>query len=253
MVGATRYYPDVRPATSPGPDLERVVPDLASDDPLDQAILATHVARYEFAARYVAGRSVLDLACGVGYGSALLAHAGAMAVLGVDVPAEAIAYARRRYADPGVTFEEADGMRFRPPRPPEVIVSLETIEHVPDPRGFVTRLVGMLPPCGLFVGSVPTTLSTDVNPYHLHDFTSRGFRTLLVEAGLAIVGELEQEQRMSPLALRRLVRNSPRDYRLRPNLLTYYARNPRMFARRLRATLRDGFATRYLVLAGRKA
>ena len=41
----------------------------------------------------------------------------------------------------------------------DTVVSLETIEHVPDPAGFVSRLVALLRPGGVFIGSVPTTPS----------------------------------------------------------------------------------------------
>lgn len=38
---------------------------------------ADHFSRYEFAAGFVAGKRVVDIACGTGYGSALLAAAKA--------------------------------------------------------------------------------------------------------------------------------------------------------------------------------
>ncbi|MCW5579095.1 MAG: class I SAM-dependent methyltransferase, partial [Dokdonella sp.] len=55
-----------------------------------------HWHRYAFARGLVAGKRVLDAACGEGYGSALLA-AVAGSVTGVDVDADAIAHARARY------------------------------------------------------------------------------------------------------------------------------------------------------------
>jgi 2-polyprenyl-3-methyl-5-hydroxy-6-metoxy-1,4-benzoquinol methylase len=248
-----RYSLDVTSGSPLRNDLERLVPDLVSNDPAERDILGIHLARYAFAAQYVAGRTVLDAACGVGYGSAMLQESGAASVLGVDLSTDAIAYARERYAGPRLAFEAADATCFTPAAPPEVIVSLETIEHVRDARGFVARLTGLLAPGGVFIGSVPTTLSSDVNPYHLHDFSASQFRALFRDVGLVIVEELEQEQRTSPLALRRLARTSRRNYQLRRGLLRYYVGNPGMLARRLHATVRDGFVNRYVVLAGRKA
>src|SRR5512145_1849337 len=67
-----------------------------------------HWHRYAFAAPLAAGRRVLDAACGEGYGSALLARAGAQ-VLGVDISLDAVAHARSRYAgQAGLRFEPGD-------------------------------------------------------------------------------------------------------------------------------------------------
>ena len=57
-----------------------------------------HMHRYAFAAAFGVGKRVLDAACGEGYGSALMARAGAR-VLGVDISDETVAHARQRYAD----------------------------------------------------------------------------------------------------------------------------------------------------------
>jgi SAM-dependent methyltransferase len=233
-------------------DLERIVPDQLSDDPFERETLEIHAARYRFAARRVAGKRVLDLACGVGYGSAILKLAGAGQVIGVDLSAQAVAYAREHYAAPGISFICGDGAAFTTESLFDVVVSLETIEHVPDARGFVAQLARFVAPGGLLIGSVPTTLSSDVNPHHLHDFSADEFQGMFLSNGLTIVDELTQVQRFSPLRLRKLAGHSARSYRLRPRLGLYYAGHPGMLLRRLWTTMRYGFANHYLVLAGRK-
>ena len=111
------------------PPIERLVPDeLSADDITGKATLELHVARYEFAARHAHGR-VLDIACGVGYGTRLLADRGSEAV-GVDLDREAIAYATKRYGCAGVTFVAGDALAFQDGAGFDTIVSLETIEHV---------------------------------------------------------------------------------------------------------------------------
>lgn len=240
------------PSAAPAFDLERLVPDQLSDDPIEQGMLDLHVARYRFAARFVKGRRVVDLACGAGYGSAILAEAGARSVTGVDISEESIRYARERYGRPGIEFVQADGMSFAPQDGCEAVVSLETIEHVPDAERFVRRLAGFLPPGGMLIGSVPTTLSTDVNPYHLHDFSPGCFRRLFRDSRLAIADELEQHQPFSPFGFLKLRSRSRRRYELRPHLLAYYTRRPDMLYRRLSTTLLHGFRNEYLVLAGRR-
>jgi len=238
---------------APAFDLERLVPDTLSDDPIERDMLALHVARYRFAARFVRGARVLDLACGVGYGSEILSQAGAVSVTGVDISEDSVRYARRRYARPGLAFACADGMAFDPGGGVDVVVSLETIEHVPDADAFVARLVGFLAPGGVLVGSVPTTLSTDVNPYHLHDISAPRFRTLFRGLGLQLVDEMVQDHPFSPFGFLRLRGKARRGYQLRPGLAGYYARRPGMLARRLATTLRHGFKNKYLVLAGRRS
>lgn len=234
-------------------DLERIVPELLSfEDPLEADTLRLHLDRYRFAGRFVVGRRVLDMACGVGYGSALLAEAGAARVVGVDLSEDAIAHARAHYARDGVEFVRADATAFAPGGPVDVIVSLETIEHLPDAEGFVRRIATLVAPGGVVVGSVPTTLSSDVNPYHLHDFSARRFRRLFAACGLAIVDEMKQAQPFSLLGVLRACGGSRRDWGLRKNLAGYYLRRPDMAARRLAAVLVHGFKNEYLVLAGRR-
>jgi len=82
---------------------------------------------------------------------------------GVDLSAEAVAYARQRYAHPKIEFVCADATRFEDAEQFDFIASLETIEHVPQPEKFVAHLRALLKPGGMVIGSVPTTPSVDAN------------------------------------------------------------------------------------------
>ena len=86
---------------------ERIVPDET-----EPGIVALHLKRYEFARPYCVGKHVLDAGCGVGYGSAFLSEA-ARSVVGVDVSADAIEYARARYGGRNVEFAVGDLQRAR--------------------------------------------------------------------------------------------------------------------------------------------
>src|SRR6185295_5799380 len=66
-----------------------------------------HLALYLFAGRYAAGRRVLDLGCGTGYGAARLIESGAASVVGLDPDERWIRYARKRFAGPSVRFVAA--------------------------------------------------------------------------------------------------------------------------------------------------
>ena len=71
-------------------EIERFVPGMQGP------IWYEHWHRYHFVAPIAAGKAVVDVACGEGYGSAFLAKHAAR-VTGIDVSAETVALARRRY------------------------------------------------------------------------------------------------------------------------------------------------------------
>lgn len=228
--------------------LERLVPDDAEDEATGRETLELHLARYRFAAEHALAGRVLDAACGVGYGTRLLTDLRSdITVHGIDVEPAAVAYARERYEDERTTFECADALRFKATGGFDTVVSLETIEHVPDPGAFVARMVSLVRPGGRFVGSVPTTPSVDVNPHHLHDFTERSFRGMLARHGMREIACLRQVQRVNPLAVVR--RGETRMKDARENLFGYYLSHPAALAKRAFATLRFGFTNHYLTVA----
>lgn len=153
---------------------ERLLPELQPGE----LVLAEHVARYRFAAPLAAGRRVLDAACGEGYGSAILAAAGAESVTGADREEDVVAHARERY---GLEFVAADVARL-----PfgddafDLVVSFETIEHVPDPEGVLAELRRVLAPGGVLVISTPNALEFQVeNEFHVREFSHSEFAELL--------------------------------------------------------------------------
>ncbi len=134
-----------------------------------------HWHRYHFAAKLVAGR-VLDVACGAGYGSALLARQ-AQRVVGVDISAATIAHARAAYAaTPNLEFGQADcaALPFADATF-DVVVSFETIEHIERQVQFLDEVRRVLRQEGLLVLSCPNKLEYSdrrvfTNPYHVREF-----------------------------------------------------------------------------------
>lgn len=231
------------------PSIERLVPDeLSHAGATGQETLQLHLARYELAANHTRPGRVLDMACGVGYGTRLVADraSGVLEAIGVDVSAEAIGYATAHYAGGPVRFVTADALRFEDARGFDTVISLETVEHVADPAALIARLCGLVRPGGVLVASVPTTPSVDINPHHLTDFTERRFRRSVERHGLREVACLRQIQPYRLFAV--LGRTEARMADMRPNLVGYYARHPRAALRRLAATLRFGFTNRYLTV-----
>jgi hypothetical protein len=99
----------------------------------------------------------------------------------------------------------------------------------------------------VLIASVPTTPSVDVNPHHLHDFTERSFRRMVRGHPLRERAHVLQVQAVPFMAVLR--RGEERISDRRPHLLRYYASHPESFLKRAWATLRYGFANRYLTIA----
>jgi len=215
-----------------------------------QTSLAVHRQRYRFAASYAANRRVLDLACGIGYGSRILKNeGGASEVVGLDAAPDAIDYARRHYSSEGISFACAEYETFSDPAPFGLVCSLETIEHVPDPDDFLIKISSLIEPGGIFVASVPVTVSTDSNPHHLHDFTHRSFKRLLERHGFHPFEQLEQRFAIRYLGHGRVSEALRRVDKLR--LVAYYARHPLLFGRRMVELVRYGPTNVVLCVAAR--
>ena len=231
--------------------LERLVPEFVhSQDTTGTETLALHLERYEFACRYARPGRLLDIACGVGYGTRLLIDQcpGVTEAVGVDLSSEAITYAKQHYQREGLRFVVDDAMRFSDPERFNAIVSLETIEHLPDPESFVGDLVDRLTrPQGVIIASVPTTPSVDANPHHLHDFTERSFRRMFENCGLMELGCLHQVQPFKLMPLITQKESRARD--LRTDLPVYYMTHPLSLLRRILSILTYGFANRYITIA----
>ncbi len=145
-----------------------------------------HQARYRFAARHVAGRAVVDCACGAGLGTAQFVAAGARRVLGIDVSADAIRLARA--ASPAQFVLAAGTALPLPPRSVDAFVSLETVEHVADDGAFIDEIARVLSSDGIFICSTPNRTVKNpglraeerpINPFHVREYTEGEFRSLL--------------------------------------------------------------------------
>jgi O-antigen biosynthesis protein len=163
---------------------ERIIPDET-----ERGIVALHVVRYEFALEHCRDKEVLDAACGAGYGSALLGTR-ARRVLGVDLNEDAVAYARARYASDNVDFAVADvtSLPFGSDAF-DVVVSFETVEHVPDPKAFLREVARVLRADGTFVASTPHVRTTNLdppNPFHEIELSRADFEALLRERFLDV-------------------------------------------------------------------
>ena len=151
---------------------------------LGEDLFVRSVRRYEYAARHVApGEVVADCACGSGYGARILRAAGAGRVIGVDSDPVTIEYARRHYGDEHVLFDCQDiGRLTLPPESLDVVASIETIEHIEDGHGFLSRVHRLLRAGGRAIVSTPLAMRSgpnEANPFHLHEYTREDFMALV--------------------------------------------------------------------------
>lgn len=144
-----------------------------------------HMHRYGWSLQIVAGRDVLDIACGEGYGSALMASR-ARSILGVDISKDAVAHARARYgAQPNLRFEVGSVTAIPlGDASVDVVISFETIEHLAEQAEMIAEIRRVLRPDGLLVISSPNkkVYSDDrgyVNTYHVKELYFDEFDALL--------------------------------------------------------------------------
>lgn len=160
--------------------------------PTRDGIRRDHVARYDFAVRRLGGNSarVLDVACGVGYGTQLIAQAG-YPVTGIDIDPEAIAYANEHYSHKLARYTVAD-MNDLPTYMVlghDVAVAFECIEHVPNPE----RMLRALRNGGVkqLIASVPNEAEFPHGgriAFHERHYTQDEFAELLERCGWKVDG-----------------------------------------------------------------
>lgn len=172
------------------------VADLQANRPLHMDMLReggcradAHIVRYALAAQWVRpGDTVLDCACGLGYGTAVMAaQSRGAAFVGIDCDADTVAYANANYAAPGVGFRCGDAATLAgiADASVDVVVSMETIEHVSDWQACLAAFRRVLKPDGRLIASVPDVWAdetgNDPNPHHHHVFDWAKFSAGLME------------------------------------------------------------------------
>jgi 2-polyprenyl-3-methyl-5-hydroxy-6-metoxy-1,4-benzoquinol methylase len=179
-VSGPRYLQRDQPPGVPPLELtgERTLPDV----PEENYWFRRHLAVYEWIAARVAGLRVIDMACGEGYGAAVLAGAAAE-VIGVDANPEAHEHARLRYRAANLRF--ARGMIETFDAPCDAVVFLQTIEHVQDADAVLDRFSSLVGPSGVVFVTTPNLLTIappgaekSDNPWHVREYRPDEFAAL---------------------------------------------------------------------------
>lgn len=145
-----------------------------------------HLHRYAMAMELTAGKDVLDIACGEGYGSRLMA-ANAHSVTGVDIDSATIAAASQKYKAAQLRFIAGDATRIPlPGQSVDVVVSFETLEHLGDHDLFMSEIKRVMRPGALVIISTPdkdqyTLKSGYTNPFHVKELNRPDFEALLAK------------------------------------------------------------------------
>jgi SAM-dependent methyltransferase len=157
---------------------ERTLPDV----PEENYWYRRHLVVYEWIAARTIGRRIVDMACGEGYGSEVLAR-GAAEVVGVDANPEAHEHAKARYVRENLRFERDLIETWT--GDVDTVVFLQTIEHLQDPGAALEHFKSLVGPEGVVYVSTPNvlTLAPDGaersgNPWHVHEYRPEEYEAL---------------------------------------------------------------------------
>lgn len=160
---------------------ERLMPDIKTFAPM----CVENLARFDFFQKQAHGSLVLDLGCGVGEGTAFLNRQRGWRTVGVDIVHEAVRFAHHKQGRSGVSFVQMDVqcLGFADDCF-DSIVSVEVIEHIPDPAVYLAEAARILRKGGLFMLTTPNRLRSSPTPgslwpEHLREFSPQELTQLL--------------------------------------------------------------------------
>jgi 2-polyprenyl-3-methyl-5-hydroxy-6-metoxy-1,4-benzoquinol methylase len=162
---------------------ERVIPKLMNPK---NGMLIEHIARYEFSRQFAKGR-VLDIACGVGYGSEILLknNPNITNYVGIDLDNETIRYAKENYNNEKTTYYVDNAKNedlYKIYGTFNTIISFETIEHFDEDHIFIKNLYDLLEEDGTLIISTPFGRGKDhpcASPFHVYQYKEEEFLEVL--------------------------------------------------------------------------
>ncbi len=128
-------------------------------------------------------KNVLDIGCGLGYGTNLISKAG-FEVEGIDKSSVAVEVARSRYPDTNFIIREFP----QNIKNYDAVIALEVIEHVLDYKSFIADCLSLLKDNGVLLLSTPNSKYTKKdNPHHVRVFNLKELRVLFPMAKIRVL------------------------------------------------------------------
>lgn len=159
---------------------ERYVPNVGG------SIALEHWHRYLLAREFARDKDVLDIACGEGYGSSILAD-GARSVVGVDVDDAAVRHATSAYSRENLKFLKGDCSAIPlGDASVDCVISFETLEHHDQHEEMLREIKRVLRPSGVLVISTPDRFEYSDRPnfknsFHVKELYRPEFEDLLAK------------------------------------------------------------------------
>jgi SAM-dependent methyltransferase len=155
---------------------------------------------YDRALEDLRGRSrVLEIGCGRGEFLHRLAQTGAGVAEGLELNPQAAEEARKRgsHAEVATVEDWVQGGHS----PYDAVCAFQVLEHIPQPRPFLTAMLQLLRPGGRMILSVPDAESflrhdpwnlLDLPPHHMTRWSGGTFRWLASQFGMTLLGLLTE-------------------------------------------------------------
>ena len=146
--------------------------------------MTEHLHRYALAMELIAGKKVLDIACGEGYGTNLMSKKAAH-VTGIDVDHATIENARKKYTTANIVFTTGSVLKIPAQQNSfDVITCFETLEHISEQQDMLAELKRVLSPKGILLISTPDKKNYSdktgyKNPFHKKELYEQEFRKLV--------------------------------------------------------------------------
>lgn len=168
------------------------------------SVRGDHLSRYDFAIKTLQKNQpekILDLACGVGYGTSMLAEYYSD-VIGVDIDLGAIEYAKKYYQRKNNRFICADAKNISFNNNEfDAIISFETIEHIDFDLHLIKFFHRILKPSGLLICSTPNEdvmpFNSEIFKFHIRHYKNHEFISLLQRGGFSNISLFQQKDAIS--------------------------------------------------------
>ena len=149
-------------------------------------VVYEHMHRYLWAATVVAGRRVLDLGSGEGFGASILSAGEGTEIVGIDIDERTVEHAQLNWAGPRTSFKVGNALDLSEFEDGSfgAVVAFEVIEHVNEQERVLAEVARVLADDGVLIVSTPdrrlySDATGQVNPFHQHELTCEEFSALL--------------------------------------------------------------------------